>query len=354
MAGSGSLEGTLPFAHPLVEHVTQTRKLFIRDVFLWESERRLKPQKSPALEQFARGTSAAVVVSLFNKTSLIGVISLGDKISQQMYNADDVSLIETLAGPMALALKHARAVHDLTEQRKQLEHQREMALMGTIVTEMAHELSKPLTHIMNAEASLERSINAHPQDNLKMIRKEALRASEILDGFAMLSPERTLHRISVPLVDLIEEAIAALDLKEDHTLRLVRDFKPLPPLQVNPGQIVQVLTNLIQNAWQAMLSGGVLTISVQSTLHGRGAPEVEITIKDTGPGIPDNIKERVFDPFFTTKQQLGGRGMGLTISRAMVERHGGTIRMDSPVKNGHGTRVIVRLPISPPEVIYDK
>ncbi len=230
----------------------------------------------------------------------------------------------------------------------------DMALMGILATEMAHELAKPLTHIMNAGSRLERSIKGLPRENLRTIEKEVQRASEILDGFSMLSPERTLHRIAIPLTDLVEEAVTTLDLSEDKTLQLIRHFGAIPPTYVNPGQIVQVLTNLIQNAWQAMPEGGRLTLSIQPVTGDKNRPEAEISIIDTGRGIAPNILEKVFEPFFTTKHGQGGRGMGLTISRAMVERHGGTIEIQSPVTGTGGTRVVVRLPILSSEGSHEK
>ncbi len=228
-----------------------------------------------------------------------------------------------------------------------------MALMGILATEMAHELAKPLTHIMNAGSRLDSSIKGLQREHLKTIEKEVQRASEILDGFAMLSPERTLHRISIPLIDLVEEAISTLDLNEDKTVQVVRHFDAMPPVSVNPGQIVQVLTNLIQNAWQAMPEGGRLTLSIRSVTAANVKPEVEISISDTGRGIAADVLEKVFEPFFTTKEEQGGRGMGLTISRAMVERHGGTIDIRSPIKAGRGTCVVVRLPRRSTEETYE-
>jgi signal transduction histidine kinase len=235
---------------------------------------------------------------------------------------------------------------DLPQERRPQGQSQDMTLMGVLATEMTHELIKPLTHIMNAGSRLENAVTGRTRENLRTIEKEVQRASEILDGFAMLSPERTLHRIAVSVEDLIDEAMTTLGVKEDSSVRVIRRYDPLPRIFLNPGQIVQVLTNLIQNAWQAMPDGGELLIALKSVFIDKQSRDLEISISDTGDGIPFAIQQKIFEPFFTTKQSRGGRGMGLTISRAMVERHEGMIAVQSPIKAGRGTRMIVRLPMS--------
>jgi len=234
-------------------------------------------------------------------------------------------------------------------ERKAVFKNRDMVVMGILASEMSHELTKPLTHIMNAGSRLENAVDKNQRKNLRTITQEVQRVSEILDGFAMLSPERTLHRIAVPLEDLIEEAVSTLNLAEDKELRIERRYEKLPNLSVNPGQLVQVFTNVIQNAWQAMPEGGELHISLSGVLTGGILSGVEVTVLDTGRGIPRDLQAKVFEPFFTTKEGRGGRGMGLTISLAMVERHGGTISIQSPVTLSGGTRMTICLPITSQE-----
>jgi len=221
----------------------------------------------------------------------------------------------------------------------------EMTLMGILATEMAHEITKPLTHIMNAGSRMKGSDQAASRENLRTIERETQRVAEILDGFAMLSPDRKLHRIDVHVSDLLKEAVKTLGVEADGRIRIVRDYAKSPRCAVNPGQLVQVFTNLIQNAWQAMPDGGVLTLSIRSIQLPRKTLAIEVAVSDTGKGIPAELQKKVFEPFFTTKQNQGGRGIGLTISQAMVERHGGTIAIQSPITATGGTRVVVQLPI---------
>ncbi len=233
-----------------------------------------------------------------------------------------------------------------TKPASSLKIRQETALMGILATEMAHELAKPLTHIMNERSRMEQAAKGQHKASLEKIEKEAQRAVEILDGFALLSPDRPLHRIAFSLMELLEESLTALGLQEDGDIRIMRRFESLPPIWVNPGQMVQVFTNVIQNAWQAMREGGTLILSLHKMDPPVNAsPLVEIVIEDTGLGIPVELQEKIFEPFFTTKNNHGGRGVGLTITRAMVERHGGHILVESPIHRKGGTRIHIRLPM---------
>lgn len=226
------------------------------------------------------------------------------------------------------------------------------ALLGVLATEIAHELSKPLTHIMNERARMETSSGKAAKESLARIEKETQRAIEILDGFALLSPQRPLHRIAYSVVELIEESLSVLGIEEDRHLTISRHFDELPPILLNPGQIVQVFNNVIQNAWQAMPDGGTLALSVRRRFGEapHSNDHVEITIEDNGPGIPLELQNKVFERFFTTKQQQGGRGVGLAITRAMVKRHNGQILVESPVVGEKGTRIRILIPYLTREV----
>jgi signal transduction histidine kinase len=291
----------------------------------------------------------AVALPVRFQSRLLGIWLLANRVSRDMLPQEHLDLLKSVASQMALALNNAMTVQQLDEHRNMLQKTRELAVIGTLATEIAHEISKPLTRIMNEQTRMAQAIQGKPSESLKKILKEAQRASEILDGFAMLSPERTLHCIAVSLADLMEEALANLGVQTVQELHIIRHYAALPSIWVNPGQTVQILTNLIQNAWEAMPEGGDLTLSIQQVDINKKGSWVEVSISDTGGGIPLPIQEKIFDPFFTTKQTQGGRGMGLTISRAMVERHAGTILIQSPIAASRGTRVIVRWPMRPPE-----
>jgi signal transduction histidine kinase len=132
-----------------------------------------------------------------------------------------------------------------------------------------------------------------------------------------------------------------LDLNEiDTVLNL---DSSLPQLSIDAGQIQQAFMNLLLNAAEAMTNGGILTVTSAVV---DGGESVSVTVGDTGPGIPDEIMDKLFDPFFTTKEVGKGTGLGLPVAYGIVHNHGGSMKVRSKV--GEGTEFEIRLPVSSP------
>jgi len=151
---------------------------------------------------------------------------------------------------------------------------------------------------------------------------------------------------STNLVELVKDVLVlvAKDLQM-HRARLQTSFDSQPVVaDVNAGQLQQVLLNLIINARQAMPNGGQLTVSVSSNVE---AGVAEISVRDSGAGIPPDTLRKIFDPYFTTKtadsQGQGGTGLGLAMAREVIEAHQGRIRVESAV--GQGTTFTLKLPL---------
>lgn len=144
-------------------------------------------------------------------------------------------------------------------------------------------------------------------------------------------------KINTNLVDSIETALTLYHNQIKHNVEVIRQYTELPPVPCFPDDLNQVWANLIQNALQAMSYKGILTIS---TAHL--AERVQIGIADTGSGISQDIQSKIFEPFFTTKPMGEGSGLGLSIVQKMIEKHGGSITVESiPGK----TQFIVSLPL---------
>jgi nitrogen-specific signal transduction histidine kinase len=165
-----------------------------------------------------------------------------------------------------------------------------------------------------------------------------------------------IHRTLDALLDLLvmERGYESISVE--------RLFDPsLPELSADPARLQQVFLNLVRNAMQAMEeTGGKLTLSTRMSLdnrlvgpNSRPRPTIEVSIRDTGPGIAPDTLHRLSTPFFTTKQK--GTGLGLSVARHWIRRHGGRLRMDSV--EGEGTQVCVDLPLipfSPPTIAPDQ
>jgi two-component system NtrC family sensor kinase len=175
---------------------------------------------------------------------------------------------------------------------------------------------------------------------------ETIRCREIvkrlLDFAKQTKPQKRLASIN----GLIETIV--LLVRNQASFRNVTIEKHLeagiPDVLVDPDQIQQVFVNIILNAAEAMTKGGRLTIRSWVPPDGQS---VLVSIADTGPGIPESVRERIFDPFFTTKEH--GTGLGLSISYGIVEQHGGTVSVDSAL--GKGSTFTIQLPASAVEAV---
>jgi two-component system, NtrC family, sensor kinase len=338
--------------HPVIQYLEQEKAELLKEKRLWQYNQMGKGLAEENIE-WLTAWPYALAIPFFIKHRFLGLIAFNDKTNGDMFNSDDIDLLKTLAEQAAVALNNAQGVAEMEAHYQAVKKNHDSALMGILATEIAHEVAKPLTRIMHEQTRLEATVKGPSQKSLKNIEKEARRATEIMDGFAMLSPQLPLLRSLTSLEDLFEEALSVLRIEKDGSIHILRQFSQLPKVPVNPGQIVQVLNNIIQNAWHAMQDKGTLTLSARVLEKAAEGAVVELSIQDTGPGVPAHLQDQVFKPFFTTKQQSGGRGVGLTISRAMVERHGGTIQMKSPVHEGRGTCVLIRLPLRLEEDLHE-
>ncbi|HVO33134.1 MAG TPA: ATP-binding protein [Elusimicrobiota bacterium] len=335
--GPSSLEPN----HPILNYVIRHHEELVKEKALWAPHSHkadADPQTLTALATWPYALS----IPLFVDRRFLGLVTLGEKRTGNMFNQNDIQLLRELAAPAGVALLNALTISDQADKRQERQRQQELIAIGRMATEIAHELSKPLTHIVNEQSQLKRFVPDEVQMRLTKIGREAARVSDILESFAMLSPHQPLERSSVWMPDLLEEAIAATGVKDDTGIMVVRKSEQAAPAPVNYQQMLQVFENLIQNARESMPNGGTLHVTVRKATD---QDRIEIAIADTGPGIPREIQGKIFDHFFTTKQGRGGRGMGLAISLAMVQRHGGTIRIESPLTSQGGTRVVVQLPL---------
>src|SRR5690606_14929918 len=152
--------------------------------------------------------------------------------------------------------------------------------------------------------------------------------------------------------DVVERTLRLVQTTLPDSIRIEVDLAAnLPRAQSDAEQLKQVVINLVQNAVQAMPQGGTIAISTAVPedpggihLRGRGPEVVELRVRDSGPGIPEEQREHVFVPFYTTKEK--GTGLGLAISQRIVRSHGGTISLQS---RGDGTEFVIRLPAVPDE-----
>ncbi len=234
---------------------------------------------------------------------------------------------------------------ELKDAQERLLRSEKLAVVGKLASGVGHELRNPLGAIRNALFILKKnsaypgmSTDPHKANHLlEIIGKETERSIKIVNDLLGFSRTGKPTVFPAKIHSILESSLSRLRMPEKvNTVMHLEDS--LPPVLVDANQIEQVFMNLIQNACDAMPTGGLLTIRAQR----EGGDFLTITFTDTGCGIPDDKKNLIFDPLFTTKPK--GLGLGLAVSSSIIQRHGGYIDVAS--KEGAGATFIVKLPVA--------
>lgn len=282
------------------------------------------------------------------RTLIEGVsrIGRGDYTAQLgVQGEDEVAVLAREFDAMARSLQ-ARELQ-LKAQAEALARAEQLAAVGRISAQIAHEVRNPLSSIgLNvemledalAQASFSSPEVAHEtKDLLTAVTREVDRLTEVTEHYLRMA--RPPHPTLVA-EDVTEMLGSLLDFSREELERagvqVVRDFAPDTPLVLaDEAQLRQVFLNLVRNSREAMPGGGRLTVATRSF-----DKEVEVSVQDTGRGMPEAVRERVFEPFFSTKE--GGTGLGLSVSQQILQAHGGSLScLSSP---GQGTTFVLRLP----------
>ena len=243
--------------------------------------------------------------------------------------------------------ERVRLQRELGETQLKLLQSEKMASLGRLAAGVAHEINNPLAGILIYANILleETSPEDHRRQDLKEIVDQTLRCKDIVQELLDFS-RQTRHRwVMTDLNQSIRQTIGLLG-KQDlfRPIQLVEELDPdLPPLVADPGQVNQILMNLIINAVDALKAAGTLTVR---TYPLPDSGKIGLEISDTGCGIPEENLSKIFDPFFTTKEVGKGIGLGLSTVYGIVQEHRGTIEVTSRV--GQGTTFIIRLPVDGP------
>ncbi|RJP42493.1 MAG: PAS domain S-box protein [Phycisphaerales bacterium] len=239
----------------------------------------------------------------------------------------------------AIVVERARADERAREQLAQLAHVARLATMGEMASGLAHELNQPLCAIVNfTEACVELvHRNGDHVDQiaqaLSEVSRQAERAGQVIRRLREFVKRREPVRQSVDINRVVRDVVAftGVEVRQCDVRVRVKLARRVPPVFADSIQIEQVLVNLVRNACEAMREGEAAGKGLMiETLRRKGA--VEVAVSDGGPGIPPQMQERLFEPFFTTKRD--GLGMGLSISRSILEAHEGRIWATSNRKGG--------------------
>jgi PAS domain S-box-containing protein len=271
------------------------------------------------------------------------------KDGQRIQVSVTISPILDETGRIIGASKIARDISDRKRLERLLIDAEKLAVNGRMAASIAHEINNPLESLMNliylARQNSPEDSKAHGY--LVTAEEELERVSHIARQTLGYYRD-TGSPVALYIHNLIENVLTVYQSKLISTnITADLQFNDTQKISVRKGEMLQVFSNVIANAIDAMSHGGKLTIctSIANRPHGNG---VEVLLRDTGSGIPPEQLEQVFEPFFTTKGEVG-TGVGLWVARQLVNKRGGDIKMTSTIEPGrNGTEVTIFLPFDNP------
>jgi signal transduction histidine kinase len=240
--------------------------------------------------------------------------------------------------------KLSRQSERISNMEGQLRKCERLSTIGELAAVLAHEVRNPLGSIQGTAEILKDDFQ--PGDRkyefLEIMVKESKRLNKVVEDFLRLARPQPILMGSCDLAEELQNVLSLLSAearKRDVVLECRLD--PMPAIAGDPEKLRQAFLNIVLNGLQASPEGGVVTITmVREEPEPGGTAWVELVFTDTGPGIPEEAADKIFEPFFTTKE--GGTGLGLIITRKIIEAHGGRITVVSPP--GRGAAFRIRLP----------
>ena len=306
-----------------------------------EVTRYLSPHERGILEK----TSTELVAPLIVVNRLTGGLFIGNKINRGSFTAEELSTLSMLTSRSALAIEHALMYQFQEDKLRRLFRADSLATMGELAAGAAHEIRNPLTSIRSTVQYLRKDLPEGKRSMMDGIIEEVDRIDRIIQGLLSFSKTSELHLGRADLRDILDQTFLLLESEfRKHSIQVEKKYHDMDSrITGDASQLKQVFLNIVLNSLQSMPQGGTITASMASTTGQ--ANEVEVTIRDTGCGIPEDHIARLFDPFFTTKES--GTGLGLSISYGIISKHGGEIEIESSTSGDtRGTSVMIRLPKS--------
>lgn len=276
-----------------------------------------------------------VLAPLSAVTERARAVAEGDLAPRQVVATDDeIGELATTFEDMVAAIRRARA--ELVQAER-------LATIGKIAAHITHEVRNPLSSIgLNLELLEEELADVEREEATQLlaaVRSEVDRLSEISEQYLSAVREPKLHLTHESVEDLLREVHAFVRPELSRAgLASEIDVADLPEIEFDESQLRQALVNLIRNAREAAEPGGFIKLSASAD-----DASVTITVEDDGPGVPEELRNTIFDPFYTTKRR--GTGLGLALTRAILEAHGGTIVCEP--REPRGTRFVIALPLAP-------
>jgi signal transduction histidine kinase len=318
----------------------------------------IQRSKDPYVESIVEeGLKATAYIPLFKKGESIGVMSVSS-LNPFMFSTEHVEFMTAIGNQVGIAVDNANlyenikgAYQELKEAQEQIIQTEKLASLGKLAATIAHEINNPiavvLTYIRLMIKLMEKDRFSHERLEditryLATMESETERSGEVVKNLLAFSRQDKVTIESHSIEEIIDRTLILishdLEMKE---IQLKKNIAPnLPKAQCDFKQIQQALLNIMYNASEAMLNGGVLTVKADMRDGVDGF--LDVIISDNGCGIAEEDKENIFEPFFTTKEKGKGVGLGLSVVYGIITRHKGIIEVESEL--GKGSTFKVTLP----------
>jgi signal transduction histidine kinase len=327
-----------PVDHPLLRVLVQRRDAVLLD----ELEGGDGDVERSAAMAF-RSNGWEVCLPMIAGRKLIGFIALGRKANVDPYFAEDLELLETLASQAAIALENTQLYDELKRSQEIIRRADRLSALGTLAAGIAHEINNPLVSIQTFFQLAPERLNDQEflTEFLALTSSEVKRITDLISDLLSFARSPSASTVEVELNEILEEVIRLLDPQlRKACIRVQRSVAPdLPFTHGDPDQLKQVFLNVILNAVQAMENGGELKIASRQVVHN-GERYCQISVADTGVGIPEELLDDIFNPFLTTKEK--GTGLGLSITNQVISEHQGFITVESELGKGSTFRIHLR------------
>ena len=223
-----------------------------------------------------------------------------------------------------------------------------LSTLGAFTAELAHEIKNPLNAMHIQMALMEREIRDISRvgekakkellDTVSVVQKELIRLSGFVEECLHFSKTGELNKSYVDIHEILNEIVSLLTPQAQlNGIQVELEFhSALPKIKADRDKIKQAMLNIMINGVEAMPDGGTLRVGAKRNENG-----ILISCQDTGPGIPDEIKDKIFDLFYTTKD--GGTGIGLSFAQNIIQAHGGVIRLEQTHK---GSKFVIAIPVN--------
>ena len=343
-------DAQIEISHALIRRVLATREPVVT------TNAQEDPRFQTSSSIVAYQIRSVLAAPLLAKEELIGAIYVDTRLSAQLFDEGDLALLSAMANQAAVAIQLARlyehlqtrnrelrdALRELQETQDELIRAEQLSLVGRMAASIIHDLKTPMTTIKGYAEMLGRegvppaTRQSYSQTISRAVDAFVEMTQEILDyargGGDLQLEESEVGGFVNDLCDFIEPDF------HDKGLALQRDLAYTGPLMMDEAKMRRALYNIASNARDAMETGGSLTIATH-----RSDGTVEFRLSDTGPGIPDEIRDTLFEPF-VTYGKARGTGLGLAIAQKVVQDHGGSILVESTP--GKGATFVIRLPLN--------